>query len=71
LSVPKGASASPTEIRHGADWFAVNIEEVQKCDSALILLTPASVREPWILWEAGAVHAYAVSSSRVPHWGFT
>jgi tetratricopeptide (TPR) repeat protein len=51
-------------IRHGQDWFQWIVEEVQHCDFALILLTPASVQKPWILWEAGAVHGAAIASGQ-------
>ena len=49
-------------IRHGEDWFEWIVKQVQECDFAMILLTPASVQKPWILWEAGAVHGAAVAS---------
>jgi tetratricopeptide (TPR) repeat protein len=49
-------------IPHGEDWFQWIVEQVQECDFALILLTPASAQKPWILWEAGAVHGAAVAS---------
>jgi tetratricopeptide (TPR) repeat protein len=51
-------------IRHGQDWFEWIVEQVQKCDFALILITPASVQKPWILWEAGAVHGAAIASGK-------
>ena len=49
-------------IRHGEDWFEWIVKQVKACDFALILLTPASVQKPWILWEAGAVHGAAVAT---------
>jgi tetratricopeptide (TPR) repeat protein len=49
-------------IRHGQDWFDWIVERVQQCDFAFILVTPASVQKPWILWEAGAVQGAAVAS---------
>ncbi len=52
-------------IRHGEDWFQWIVKQVQECDFALILVTPASVQKPWILWEAGAVHGAAVASGDV------
>ena len=46
-------------IRAGQDWYRWIIDKVRECDVALILLTPASVQKPWILWESGAVYGAA------------
>ncbi len=50
--------------RHGEDWFDWIIREVDECDFAFILLTPASVEKPWIVWEAGALHGAAGRGGR-------
>jgi tetratricopeptide (TPR) repeat protein len=47
---------------HGEDWFDWIIAQVKECDFAFILVTPASVNKPWILWEAGAVQGAAVAA---------
>lgn len=49
-------------VGHGEDWFQWIVKRVRECDFALILITPASVQKPWILWEAGAVHGAAVAA---------
>ena len=53
-------------IAPGEDWFRWIVEQVQKADVALILLTPSSIQKPWVLWEAGAVAgaAFAVTSEK-------
>lgn len=50
-------------IKSGEDWFQWIVERVQKCDFAVILVTPSSVNKPWILWEAGAVAGAALATS--------
>ncbi len=49
-------------IRSGEDWLQWIVDRVVDCDFALILITPASVHKPWILWEAGAVAGAALAS---------
>ncbi len=51
-------------IRHGENWFEWIVAKVKECDFALVLITPASVQKPWILWEAGAVYGAAVASGQ-------
>ena len=48
-------------ILSGEDWFRWIVERVKACHFALILVTPASVNKPWILWEAGAVAGAALA----------
>lgn len=43
----------------GADWFNWIAEQVHQCDLALVILSPASLSKPWVLWEAGAVYGSA------------
>lgn len=50
-------------ILSGEDWFRWIVERVKACHFALILVTPASVNKPWILWEAGAVAGAALALS--------
>jgi tetratricopeptide (TPR) repeat protein len=50
-------------IRPGEDWFRWIVDRVKEADVAVILLTPASVQKPWVLWEAGAVYGAGVASA--------
>jgi tetratricopeptide (TPR) repeat protein len=43
-------------IDAGQDWFQWIVDQVRECEVAFVLLTPASVQKPWILWESGAVY---------------
>jgi tetratricopeptide (TPR) repeat protein len=56
-------------IQPGEDWFRWIVEQVKKADVALILLTPASIQKPWVVWEGGAVagasFAMQVENARV------
>lgn len=42
-------------IKPGEDWFRWIVEQVKQAEVALILLTPASIQKPWVVWEGGAV----------------
>jgi tetratricopeptide (TPR) repeat protein len=46
----------------GEDWFNWIVQQVRECDFAFILVTPASLNKPWILWEAGAVQGAAIAA---------
>jgi tetratricopeptide (TPR) repeat protein len=48
--------------KHGSKWLEWIDEQVKNSDFTLVLLTPASLQKPWILWEAGAVAGTAVAS---------
>ena len=50
-----------SSIATGEDWFQWIVKRVEACHFALILITPASVNKPWILWEAGAVAGAALA----------
>jgi tetratricopeptide (TPR) repeat protein len=54
-------------IRPGDDWFRWIGQQVRQSKVALILLTPASVQKPWVLWEAGAVAGAALASDGEGH----
>lgn len=49
-------------IRPGEDWFRWIVERVRSANIAVILLTPASVQKPWLLWEDGAVYCAGIAS---------
>ena len=48
--------------KHGAKWLEWIDQQVKSSDFTLVLLTPASLQKPWILWEAGAVAGTAAAS---------
>ncbi|MBV9169533.1 MAG: toll/interleukin-1 receptor domain-containing protein, partial [Chloroflexi bacterium] len=50
-------------IKPGEEWFRWIVERVQHATIAVILITPASVQKPWVLWEAGAVYGAGIASS--------
>jgi tetratricopeptide (TPR) repeat protein len=49
-------------IGAGEDWFRWITSQVQTADVSLILITPASIQKPWVLWEAGAVTGVALAT---------
>jgi TIR domain-containing protein len=49
-------------IKHGEKWFDWLSDRVRNCDFALLLLTPVSVRKPWVLWETGALFGVATAN---------
>lgn len=55
-STSKEMAGSPEA---GADWFEWITKQVRNARRTLVLLTPASVQQPWILWETGAVFGAA------------
>jgi tetratricopeptide (TPR) repeat protein len=50
-------------ISPGEDWFRWIVNQVREADQALILLTPASIQKPWVVWEAGAVAGASFAQS--------
>jgi tetratricopeptide (TPR) repeat protein len=56
-------------ITPGEDWFNWIVEQVQSTDVAFILLTPASLQKPWVIWEAGAVAGAAFASGEAGEGG--
>ena len=51
-------------IAPGEDWFRWIIDQVRDTDVAFILLTPASIQKPWVIWEAGAVAGAAFATPK-------
>lgn len=47
-------------VRAGENWFQWIVDRVRGTQVALVLLTPASIHKPWLLWEAGAVQGLAL-----------
>jgi hypothetical protein len=54
-------------IKPGDDWFRWIGQQVRQSKVALILLTPASIQKPWVLWEAGAVAGAALANDGEGH----
>jgi tetratricopeptide (TPR) repeat protein len=50
-------------IKPGEEWFRWIVERVRSANIAVILLTPASIQKPWVLWEAGAVYGAGLASA--------
>src|SRR5262249_16371376 len=50
-------------ISPGDQWFRWIVDQVRDAEVAFILLTPASIQKPWVLWEAGAVAGAAFAGS--------
>ena len=50
-------------IKPGDDWFRWIGQQVRELKAALILLTPASIQKPWVLWEGGAVAGAALADA--------
>jgi hypothetical protein len=48
-------SSETGAIKAGENWRDWIDDKVLRCDVAIVLLTPASFRGRWVLWEAGAV----------------
>lgn len=42
------------EIKYGDDFRSLILDELEKCDELLILLTRSSIRRPWVFAELGA-----------------
>src|SRR5262245_43205966 len=41
-------------LQYGDDFRNIILEELGRCDELLVLLTPSSIRRPWVLAEIGA-----------------
>jgi tetratricopeptide (TPR) repeat protein len=50
-------------IKPGEEWFRWIVGRVHSAKIAVILLTPASIQKPWVLWEAGAVYGAGIASA--------
>ncbi|MBF6180204.1 toll/interleukin-1 receptor domain-containing protein [Nocardia otitidiscaviarum] len=49
-------------VKFGEDWFQWIAKHVRTATVTLVLLTPTSVRKPWVLWEAGAVYGAVLTA---------
>lgn len=50
-------------IGTGENWYEWIVDNVVKCDIALVLITPNSVQAPWLMWESGAVYGAALAGN--------
>lgn len=57
FSSDKTAGGGPQSGSNWLDWIRDNMRE---CQESLLLLTPYSIRQPWPMWEAGAVGGMAI-----------
>jgi tetratricopeptide (TPR) repeat protein len=48
----------------GQAWARWIEDSIRRANVALVLLTPSSVRKPWVLWEAGAVWGISLAAGR-------
>lgn len=60
-------SSDGQSIRAGDRWFEKINESLQSAGLAMILCSPASIRRPWINFEAGALHIRQVPVIPVCH----
>ncbi len=49
-------------IPAGEEWFPWILDKIRDSDVTVLLLTPQSTHQPWILWEAGAVSGVALAT---------
>ena len=54
-SVDVRVSSKDGSIPYGESWVRWIHTQVEECDLALVLLTPTSVLNPWVLYETGGV----------------
>src|SRR3984893_12600923 len=64
----QASSAAPSEggIGAGSDWLHWIHNQVRGSKFTAVILTPNSVRKPWLMWEAGAVAAFRWQHKRFP-----
>ena len=63
IEVAYSTSDDEGGIGHGKDWYQWILGQVRASDVALVLLTPASIQKPWVLWEAGAVGGVSIATA--------
>jgi len=51
-------------IAPGANWLTWITDRVTRDDKTYVLLTPSSMRKPWVLWESGAAAGVAMATKR-------
>ena len=63
MNVTYSSSKEEGGIPPGQNWITWITEQVRNSSVALVLLTPASIQKPWVLWEAGAVAGSALADA--------
>lgn len=56
-----------SDIEIGETWLAKIESELGKSDVGILCLTPANLREPWLLFEAGVLKSSATTSRVMPY----
>jgi len=51
-------------IAPGANWLTWITDKITQDDRTYVLLTPSSMRKPWVLWESGAAAGVALATKR-------
>lgn len=51
-------------IPPGGLWLPWITERITRADKTYVLLTPSSMKKPWVLWESGAAAGVALASKR-------
>jgi hypothetical protein len=64
-------SSSPTSIRIGTEWLEKIKWALKACEIEIVVVGPASVRRPWINFEAGAVWSRGKPVIPLCHSGLT
>src|SRR5688572_7821537 len=59
FSSDKEAGGGPPS---GSNWLEWINSRMADCQESLLLLTPYSIRQPWPMWEAGAVGGMAITA---------
>ena len=53
-------------IPPGAQWLPWILEHITAANRTFALLTPNSMRRPWVLWESGAAAGVALAQKEIP-----
>jgi hypothetical protein len=51
-------------VAPGASWFTWITDRITRDDQTYVLLTPGSLKKPWVLWESGAAAGVALATKR-------
>jgi hypothetical protein len=51
-------------IPPGAQWLPWILERITEADRTFVLLTPNSLKRPWVLWESGAAAGVALAAGK-------
>jgi tetratricopeptide (TPR) repeat protein len=48
-------------IQAGSQWLEWILQQIQQSDVTIVMLTPASISKPWLMWESGAVSGVSLA----------